>query len=181
VCHLQVRFWYVIQYRVLTTSGNLVPPQVGRLVTRTYPSYFPRVLVSQFRKGHARSCAQNHYWNIRLHSVAWNPLFKCHKEQNTKMRRKLAGCYRKYSKWLRAALKHASRLLRKALKFVSRNLSSYMPYLVPESFNSARFVPLHWNRVDGREVDIFFYQVPRLRRRGNIPSLPIRLYGKVLN
>lgn len=51
------------------------------------------------------------------------------------MRGNIATCYTKCSS--PAALKHASHLLN-ALLFVSRNRSSHMPYLVLESFSSAR-------------------------------------------
>jgi hypothetical protein len=94
VYHIQVRFWHVIQFRALTISKNLVPSQVGRLVTLSYASYLPLALTSHFRKRYARSCVQNHCWNIGPHSVASNPLFKYHKQPKAKMRRKLTRCYR---------------------------------------------------------------------------------------
>jgi hypothetical protein len=98
---------YQLTIQSAQNKRKLLVPQVGWLFIQPYSSYLLLALVSQYWERYAQSCVHNCYQNTHPHSVAWIQLFKQHKKPKSKMRRKLTRCYRKCSKWLLAALKHA--------------------------------------------------------------------------
>jgi hypothetical protein len=62
--HISINIVYgrveIAKYRAFTTRGNLVTPQVGRLLIRPYPSYLPLVLVKSAGEEVHENCVQNH-------------------------------------------------------------------------------------------------------------------------